>query len=217
MIDFAKLRAHMIDSQLRTNDVRDPRLLDAVASVPRERFVPTARRSIAYMSEAIEIAPGRYLMDPRSLGKLFQLADIGAGDIALIVGVGSGYSAAVASKLASTVVALEESQELFSQSSQVASELGLDNVAVVPGKLSAGYPRQGPYDVILFDGGAEEIPDSILAQLKDGGRLAVILRKGPLGKGQLFVKSKGGISRRVAFDATVPLLPGFQTQPGFVF
>jgi protein-L-isoaspartate(D-aspartate) O-methyltransferase len=217
MIDFAKLRAHMIDSQLRTNDVHDSRLLAAIGAIPRERFVPTARRSIAYMSEAIEIASNRYLMDPRSFGKLFQLAEIGEGDIVLIVAVGSGYSAAVASKLASTVVALEENHELFGQSSQVATELGLDNVAVVSGQLSAGYPRQGPYDVILFDGGVEEVPESIFAQLKDGGRLAVILRKGPLGKGQLFVKSRAGISRRVAFDATVPLLPGFQAQPGFVF
>ena len=217
MIDFGKLRAAMIDSQLRTNDVHDPRLLAAVAATPRERFVPAARRSVAYMSEAIEIGQGRWLMDPRSFGKLFQLADIVETDVALIIGCGSGYSAAVASKLASTVVALEENAELYSQASQATSELGLDNAAVVSGKLVSGFPKQGPYDVIIFDGAVEDVPDAIVSQLKDGGRLAVILRKGPLGKGQLFVKSRAGVSRRVAFDATVPLLPGFQQVPGFVF
>lgn len=217
MIDFASLRANMLDSQLRTNDVHDARVLAAIGAVPRERFVPTARRSIAYMSESIEIAPGRHLMDPRSLGKLFQLADINENDIVLIVGAGSGYSAAVASKLASTVVALEENPELTSQASQATSELGLDNIAVVSGRLATGFARQGPYDVILFDGAAEEVPEAMFAQLKDGGRLAAILRKGPVGKGHLFVKSGHGVSRRIAFDATVSVLPGFQTEPGFVF
>lgn len=217
MVSSAALRATMIDSQLRTNDVNDARLLDAVAEIPRERFVPSEKKSLAYMSEPIETAKGRYLLDPRSFGKLMQAAAIGPDDVVLVAGGGNGYMAAVAAKLASTVVALECEADMAAAAEQAFADLGLDNIAVIKGPLEKGRGDQGPYDVILINGGVEEVPPVLFDQLKEGGRLAAIVVNGPAGKGHLYVKAATGLSRRIVFDATVPLLPGFTKAREFTF
>lgn len=217
MADFASARAAMVDRQLRTNDVTDLRIQAAVAAVPRERFVPAERRALAYMSDCVPLGGGRHLMDPRSFGKLLQLAAIAPDDVVLVVGGGTGYAAAVAAALAGAVVMLESDPELAAIAEQVLGELCIDTAAVVRGALADGYAAQGPYDVIFIDGGVEEIPPALFAQLKEGGRLVAIRRQGPVGKAHLFVKSGSGLSQRVAFDATVPVLPGFARAAGFVF
>ncbi|NWG45691.1 MAG: protein-L-isoaspartate O-methyltransferase [Alphaproteobacteria bacterium] len=217
MTDFELARTNMVERQVRTNDVTDHRIQDAMMAVPRERFVARSRAALAYAEDAIEIAPGRHLMDPRSFSKLAQAAQIGASDVVLVVGCGTGYACAVLARLAQAVVGLEEDADLARQAGQTLSALEVDNAAVVTGRLTEGYPSQAPYDVIFLDGGAEVIPAELEDQLAEGGRLAAIVMEGRLGRAQIFAKVAGKISGRIAFDAGVPLLPGFARVPAFTF
>lgn len=210
-------RQNMVASQLRTNRVTDERLLEAFATVPRERFVPTGRRAVAYVDEDIEIARGRFLMEPRVLGRMLQSLAPAPGAIALVVGCGTGYSTAILAKLVETVVAIESDTELFRHANAVLSDLGIDNVAVFNMPNVGGYPAQAPYDIILVDGGVHQIPHALVDQLSDGGRLAAVRRSGPAGQALLVLKNGGIASERVEFDASVPVLPGFEKPAAFVF
>lgn len=215
--DFAALRTKMVDCQLRTTDVTDAFILDAMLSVPREEFVPAARKSLAYIDEDLEIAPGRYLMEPSPFARIVQLADIQPGDFVLDVGAGTGYSAAVLSKLAGSVVALEQDPTLAAKAQSVLASLGYDTVAVVEGPLSAGYPAQAPYDVILLEGAVESIPQALFDQLKDGGRLLAVEGHGNSADVRVYVKQGSSVSARRAFNAAVKPLPGFNIVPTFEF
>ena len=217
MTDFARQRATMVASQITPNDVSDPRIQQAAGDIPREIFVPEDKRAVAYMSEPIEIAPGRWLMDPRCFGKLLQLADIAETDMVLDVGCGAGYPSAVIARLAAHVYALEEDRDLAARAVRAMKELDIANVAVVTGALTQGHAAKAPYDVVVIEGAVEKIPDALTDQLKDGGKLVAIVSRGPIGKGQLWIKTRAGMSRRIAFDATIPLLPGFARAHGFVF
>lgn len=210
-------RQNMVASQLRTNRVTDGRLLEAFATIPRERFVPAGRRAVAYVDEDIEIGRGRFLMEPRVLGRLLQSLAPEPGSVALVVGCGTGYSAAILAKLVETVVAIESDADLSRHANAVLSDLGIDNVAVFNMPLVGGYPAQAPYDIILIDGGVYEVPHALVDQLSDGGRLAAVRRHGPAGQALLVVNSGGIASERVEFDATVPVLPGFERPAAFVF
>jgi protein-L-isoaspartate(D-aspartate) O-methyltransferase len=210
-------RQNMVASQLRTNRVTDERLLAAFATVPRERFVPAGRRAVAYVDEDIEIARGRFLMEPRVLGRLLQSLAPEPDSIALVVGSGTGYSTAILAKLVETVVAVESDADLSRHANAVLSDLGIDNVAVFNMPNAGGYPAQAPYDIILIDGGVHEIPHALVDQLADDGRLAAVRRSGPVGQAVLVVKSGGVASERVEFDASVPVLPGFEKPAAFVF
>lgn len=217
MADFSGLRTKMVDGQVRTTDVTSLPLLDALLSVPREEFVPAARKSLAYIDEDLEIAPGRYLMEPSPFARIVQLADIQPGDFVLDVGAGTGYSAAVLSKLAGSVVALEQDPTLAAKAQSVLSALGYDTVAVVEGPLSAGYPAQAPYDVILLEGAVESIPTALFDQLKDGGRLLAVEGHGNSADVRVYVKQGSSVSARRAFNAAVKPLPGFNSVPTFEF
>ena len=217
MADFSGLRTKMVDGQVRTTDVTSLPLLDALLSVPREEFVPAARKSLAYIDEDLEIAPGRYLMEPSPFARIVQLADIQPGDFVLDVGAGTGYSAAVLSKLAGSVVALEQDPTLAAKAQSVLSALGYDTVAVVEGPLSAGYPAQAPYDVILLEGAVESIPPALFDQLKDGGRLLAVEGHGNSADVRVYVKQGSSVSARRAFNAAVKPLPGFNSVPTFEF
>lgn len=217
MADFSGLRTKMVDGQVRTTDVTSLPLLDALLSVPREEFVPAARKSLAYIDEDLEIAPGRYLMEPSPFARIVQLADIQPGDFVLDVGAGTGYSAAVLSKLAGSVVALEQDPTLAAKAQSVLSALGYDTVAVVEGPLSAGYPAQAPYDVILLEGAVESIPQALFDQLKDGGRLLAVEGHGNSADVRVYVKQGSSVSARRAFNAAVKPLPGFNIVPTFEF
>lgn len=210
-------RQNMVASQLRTNRVTDGRLLEAFATIPRERFVPAGRRAVAYVDEDIEIGRGRFLMEPRVLGRLLQSLAPEPGSVALVVGCGTGYSAAILAKLVETVVVIESDADLSRHANAVLSDLGIDNVAVFNMPLVGGYPAQAPYDIILIDGGVYEVPHALVDQLSDGGRLAAVRRHGPAGQALLVVNSGGIASERVEFDATVPVLPGFEKPAAFVF
>src|SRR6185295_6883230 len=170
-MDYAAARRNMVESQLRPNKVTDPALLDALAAVPRESFVPASLRGVAYVDEDIPLGRGRFLMEPMILGRLLELAAVRPSDVALVVGAGVGYSAAVLARVASRVVALEADRELAQQTAPALRTLGAATVAVVEGALADGAPQLAPFDVVLFDGAVDHVPPAILEQLAEGGRL----------------------------------------------
>jgi len=220
MTDFNQSRRKMVDNQLRTNDVTDHRILDAMELVPRERFVPASKKAVAYIDEDLPVGSvdtGRVLMKPHIFGKLVQLAELRNDDVVLVVGAGTGYSAAVLSKLAASVVALEENEELAKTAGEILVDLGIENAVVVEGPLVKGYPEEGPYDAILVDGAVEVLPDALTAQLKPEGRLAVIEGLGGAGVARLYQKSGDAVSARFGFNASVSLLPEFAKTKEFVF
>lgn len=219
MTDFAQSRRKMVDNQLRTNDVTDHRILDAMEWVPRERFVPASKQAVAYIDEEVPVdtSASRCLMKPHLFGKLVQLAEVRPGDMVLAVGVGTGYAAAVLSRLAGTVVAVEENPDLARKAGEILVELGIENAAVIEAKLPEGCPSEGPYDVILVDGAVDVLPDSLLAQLKDGGRLVVIEGRGGAAAARIYRASSGAVSSRFGFNASATVLPGFEKAPEFVF
>lgn len=217
-MDFSAARHNMVESQVRTNKVRDPLVLEAMETLPRENFVPERLRALAYMDEDISLGGGRALMEPMVLARLLQAADVKAQDVALVVGCASGYEAAVLSKLAATVVALESDKALADEAAHTLAALGLDTVAVVEGALPAGYPEQGPYDVIFINGGVAEVPATLSDQLADGGRMVyVALSTRGWGQAVLVNKQDGVLSQIDLFDAACPLLHDFANAPKFTF
>ena len=216
-MDYAAARRNMVESQLRPNKVTDPALLDALASVPRELFVPAALRSVAYVDEDVPLGRGRFLMEPMILGRLLELAAVRPSDVALAVGVGLGYSTAILARVAGRVVALESDRELAQQAAQTLQILGAANVALVEGPLAEGAPRQAPFDVILLDGAVDRVPPALVDQLAEGGRLVAVVRTAGIGRATLMTRRAGVVASRVAFDAAVPRLPGFAAAAAFVF
>ncbi|WP_234049869.1 MULTISPECIES: protein-L-isoaspartate O-methyltransferase [unclassified Xanthobacter] len=223
MIDFVELRRGMVDGQVRTNDVTDHRIVSAMLDIPREKFVPQALKSLAYIDDDLEIRPAagskpaRYIMEPMILARLVQLADVDEKDHVLDVGAGTGYGAAVLSRLAQQVVALEEDAELAALANKTLSDLGVGNVAVMQGVLEAGWAAEADYDLILIEGAVEVIPEKLFAQLKEGGRLVAVVGEGGAGRASIFTKVGGKLSERVAFNAAIPSLPGFKAPPRFIF
>jgi len=219
MSEFAAVRHNMVDCQLRTNKVTNLRLIDAMDDVPRERFVPKQLAGVAYIDEDLKVAPGRYLMEPMVLARLLQEATINDQDVALDVCCGTGYSSAVLGHLAGTVVGLEPDAALADQASQTLSAIGADNVIVVTGSVVDGYSRQGPYDIILLNGGVPFVPPPLFDQLAEGGRMVAVVRGlgEAVGRATLWIKLRGEISHRVLFDAAVPPLPGIETKATFEF
>ena len=215
---FEAARAHMIESQIRPNKVSDERVLAAFAAIRREQFVPEQLRSVAYVDQDLPLGRGRYLMAPMVAGRMLQAASVDRADVALVVGAGPGYEAALLGLMARAVVALEDDPELARQAHAALVDHRIAPVAVVEGPLPEGHRARSPYDVILFGGAVAEIPQSILAQLADGGRLVAVVRaEGSVGRSTLTTRTGGAIARRVIFDAATPLLPSFVPKPAFVF
>ncbi len=218
MQDSAAARLHMVEGQVRTNDVTDKRITEAMALLERERFVPAANRALAYADVCVEVKPGRFLPDPRSFAKLVQLGEIQESDRVLDVACATGYSSAVLSQLSADVVALEEDETLAKEATAALRSVPkLGRLFGVVGPHLEGAPAQGPFDLIFVNGAVHQVPVAWTNQLKEGGRLVVIMSDGPVGKANFCVRKGGALSRRVAFDATVPVLPGFERAKSFVF
>jgi protein-L-isoaspartate(D-aspartate) O-methyltransferase len=215
--DFSELRTKMIDGQLRTTDVTDTAVLDAMLAVPREAFVDEKRQPLAYIDEDIEIAPSRYLMEPSPFARLLQLAAITPADHVLDIGAGTGYSSAVLSRLAGSVVALESDSALAERAKAALAETGAGNITVITGQFEEGYAAGAPYDVIIVEGAVGRLPESLFSQLGEEGRLVVIEGHGNAGIARLYLKTGGSITGRRAFNAAVKPLPGFERTPSFEF
>ncbi|MEM1038370.1 MAG: protein-L-isoaspartate O-methyltransferase [Pseudomonadota bacterium] len=220
MIDYAQARQTMVDCQIRPNDVTDYRVLEAFMEVPREVFVSSAQKPLAYIDEDLPLsgtAEDRYLMEAMSLSRLIQLADVGADDFVLDIGCATGYSTAVLSRLGNSVVGLEVDEALAEEATRLLMDLGYSNTAVVTGPLNKGYAKEAPFDVILVSGSVDALPDVLCEQLRDGGRLVVVEGQGNTGEARLYTKTNGVVSSRWAFNASVMPLPGFERESGFVF
>jgi len=219
MTDFALARRNMIDGQLRPNRVTNAELLTAIGDLPRERFLPDPLRSVAYADDDVPLGGGRYLMEPMVLARLIQALQPQHHDRALVVGAGRGYGAALLARLVKLVAAVESEPALAGPAGQIAKELGLVNIHWIAGKLEQGGPTEAPYDIVLIEGAVQQVPQTILDQMAEGGRLAVVLAGagGAMGVAQLFVKEGGVTSGRPLFEAGTPLLPGFAPPPRFTF
>lgn len=210
-------RSNMVEGQIRPNNITDEKLIAAISLVNREKFVPKSLSGVAYLDEDIQVAPGRFLMEPMVFGKLVDAAEISADELILDIGCATGYSSAVFGKLAETVVALEEDDSLYEQATEVLSSEACDNVVVVNGPLKDGLAKQGPYDVIFINGMVGEIPTELLEQLKEGGRLLCILEQNGVGKAVLVTYDHNIVGTRVLFDASVPPLKAFAKAATFKF
>ena len=222
-MNYAAARLNMVESQLRTNKVLDPAVLDAFLTVPRERFVPPSLRGIAYVDDDVPLGNGRVLMEPMVQARMLQVAAVGSQDKVLEIGCATGYATALVAHLSAQVTALESDPHFAAQARGLLAELGLSGVQVVEGELAQGWKANAPYDVILFNGAVGEIPPAIAAQLAEGGRLVAVVRpidgqSGPsMGEAVLMTRAEGVLSSRPLFDAAVHPLPGFAPAPSFVF
>ncbi|PLL12394.1 protein-L-isoaspartate O-methyltransferase [Tabrizicola sp. TH137] len=216
MSDFATRRVMMVDTQVRPSDVTKFPIIEAMLTVPREVFVPQAKREAAYVGENLDIGAGRVVLEARTLAKMLDALDVQPTELVLDLGCGFGYSTAVIARLADAVVAVEEDEALAAEAQRSLSAEGVDNAAVVVGSLAAGDARHAPFDVITIQGGVEVVPQAILDQLKEGGRIGAVFMEGALGVARVGYKIDGAVTWRQVFNAAAPVLPGFAAARGFV-
>ncbi len=217
MMDFDAARAAMVEGQVRVSDVTDPRLLQAMREVPRERFTPKSKHALAYGDLETPVSDTRLMLRPRDFAKLVQALHVKPTDLALDLACGRGYSTAVLARLAEAVVGVESEAALAEKAGEALVDAGVDNAAVVQADLKAGAPDQGPFDVIFVNGAVESPPSAWLDQLAEGGRLGVIVANGPIGRARVFTKAGGVVGDRIVFDSGAPILPGFERVQGFQF
>ncbi|WP_282153721.1 protein-L-isoaspartate O-methyltransferase family protein [Ruegeria atlantica] len=209
MTDFAARRRTMVDTQIRPSDVTKFPIIDAMLTVKRENFVPDAQREAAYVEGLIELGDGRCMLEPRTLAKMLDILNISNDESVLDIAPALGYSTAVAARMAQLVVAVEEDESLATESQSILMEAEADNAIVHVGPLELGAPEHGPYDVIMIQGGVEQVPDALIAQLKDHGRIACLFVQGALGIVRIGHKSGDRVTWRDAFNANAPILQTF--------
>ena len=216
-MNFDVARENMIQGQILPNMVYDQRVIEVMKELPREEFFLDSQKPLAYLDSNIDVGDGRYSMEPRILARLIQSAHIISTDIILSIGCALGYSVAVLARLGSTVFAVENNKALADHAARSFDKLGINNVVIIAGDPTTGYSEQAPYDVIFADGAITAIPDTIANQLAEGGRLVGVVKTGKTGKATLMTRHKGICSRRLLFDASVPVLDGFEDPNKFVF
>ena len=217
MVNGKRARHAMVEGQVRPADVTDRRILEAMESVPREAFLPDALRHAAYFDKDLVFATGEVMPAPRVFAKMIQAAQIGSRDVVLDVGCAFGYSSAILSCLAGTVVAVEVRDEAIARATANLADAAVENCAVLQGPLEEGSRLAGPYDAIVVQGGVQMVPEALLAQLRDGGRLVTILLEGAGGECRVTTRVDRAHSVISVFDATAPLLAGFAREPAFSF
>ena len=216
MADYGAMRAKMIDGQVLPNRIVDRNLLMAMSEVPRERFVGADQKAFAYSDKNIEIGQGRYLIEPRVFAGMVEGLSPGSDDMVLDIGCGSGYGIVILAKLCNTVVGIDCDEVLLESASALLNSLEVDNAVTTLGPLNNGYPNEAPYDLILMEGSVPCVPQVILNQLVDGGRLAVVIRRGPgLYEANLVTRIGENFGRRILFNGAAPELPGFDRMRGF--
>jgi len=217
MFDVSAARAHMVESQIRTNDVTDLALLAAFRSVSRENFVPKGQTALAYGDAHVKLDDGRVMLRPRDFAKMVQAADIRPTDVVLDIACARGYSTAIMAQLADTVVGLETSDECVERATELLVGADITNAAIVKGELKSGASEHGPFDVIFINGAVSSVPKTWLGQLANNGRLVCLVQNGPMGRVTVSQKTGDVVGERVIFDASAPHLPGFEAQAEFVF
>lgn len=224
MVDFETQRHNMVESQVRPSDVTDRRIMTAMGKVARERFLPAGRQSVAYSDSDLRFrleddadGPEVFLLAPRVLSRLIQFLEIGDADVVLDVGCGPGYSTAVLAEIAQTVVAISDREAVAAYAAARLEEAGVDNAVAMHKPLAGGYPEEGPYDAILIGGLVEVVPESILDQLKDGGRLVAIEGRNGFGAAVQWKRLGDAFDKRWLFDAGAPPLVAFKRPPEFAF
>lgn len=217
MTDFAAARRAMVDCQVRPSDVTRYAIIDAMLWAPRELFVPRSWREVAYAGAEIPIGEGRVLLDPRTFSKMLEAADIDDQDLVLDLAPGTGYSTAIIARMAEAVVAIEPDEALAETAQKLMDRLEVVNAAVAVGDPTEGDAAHGPYDVIFVNGAVERLPETLTAQLKEGGRLVAIFSDGNVGQCKVLYRSGGAVSRRTMFDASAPVLAGFEKPVEFTF
>ena len=215
MPDFAARRTMMVDNQVRPSDVTKLPIIEAMLTLPRERFLPGSLAEVAYVGENVALGGGRVLLDPRTLAKMLDALDIKPSELVLDVAAATGYSSAVIARMAEAVIALESDSALADDAEAALEAIGASNVVVERGVLADGAPAHGPYDAMVVEGGIETFPQALTAQLKDGGRVAALFLDGALGTVRLGVKHDGTIRWRDVFNAAAPVLDGFTAERVF--
>jgi protein-L-isoaspartate(D-aspartate) O-methyltransferase len=213
-VNFEAMRAAMASNQLRTSGVSDVAVVAAMASVPRESFIPAERAALAYIDTPVPVGEGRAINPPLVTGRLLTAIAPRPGERALVVGAGTGYSAAVLAEIGASVTALEENAALASVAEGALAGRG---VTVVTGPLAQGWAVGAPYDLILVDGAIEHLPDALAGQLADGGRMAAVLVEQGVTRLATGRKVGGALTLGVFADAEAAALPGFARPKGFVF
>jgi protein-L-isoaspartate(D-aspartate) O-methyltransferase len=221
MSGFATARQKMVDGQVRPSDVTDIRILDAMLAVPREAFVPENKRALAYLDLDLDVGEGgqanRFLIQPAVLAKMLQAAEIRDTDHVLVVGCATGYAAAVIARFAGQVTATEGDLALAARSKDILAATGAANVTVRAAPAADGDQANAPYDVIVLNGATEIVPERLYGQLRDGGRLVGVFAMSRPPRATIVTRSHGDFGNRALFDAAVPVLPGLERVPAFVF
>jgi protein-L-isoaspartate(D-aspartate) O-methyltransferase len=216
-MDLARARDIMVESQVRTSDVTDLRILHAMRTLPRERFAPAQKRSLAYADLELEVGPDRYLLRPRDLAKLIQALDPQPHERALEIAGATGYGAAVLAACCKEVVTLDVDPDLSFAAHAALDSCGIASVKTVSTAIVDGWKDEAPYDLILLNGGAEIVPEAWFTQLAPGGRLGVIVREGPAGKARVYTRAEDTVAFRTEFDAFPRVAPGLHRPRTFTF
>ena len=221
MSEYSAARQKMVDGQVRPSDVTNLRILEALLAVPREDFVPASQRAMAYLDIDLDVsAPGgarRFLIKPVVLARMLQAAEVTATDNVLVVGCATGYSAAVVAKIAGRVTATEEDPSLIGKATRCLADLDLGNIVFKAAPAAEGFAANGPYDVIVLVGATEIVPSTLYQQLAPGGRLVGVFAMTQPQRAMMVTHSHDDYGTRALFDAAVPVLPGLERLPAFVF
>jgi protein-L-isoaspartate(D-aspartate) O-methyltransferase len=221
MYGFSTARQKMVDGQVRTSDVTDPRIIDAMLEIPREAFVPAKQQALAYLDLDLDVSDGgstrRFLIKPAVTAKMLQAAEIRGSDNVLVVGCATGYLAALVARLAGQVTATEGDSALAERAKAILGRLGFGNVTVRAAAAADGDPANAPYDVIVLNGATEVEPTGLYRQLKQGGRLVGVFALAWPARASIITHSHADFGNRALFDAAAPVLPGLERVPAFVF
>ena len=220
MSNFQAARTNMVDTQIHTNGVINPAILESFATIPREIFLPAHLQNVAYTDEPVALNKERFLLDPMTHARMVQALDITPDDTILDIGTGSGYSAAILSSLATTIMAVENRQSTIDKATKILNDIGACNIVFIKDKLTNGGQEHAPYNAIFIGGAVAEIPESLVKQLSPGGRMVTILQPDPNTVGQVTLIRKGqndAYASRALFESNAPYMAGFEPKETFSF